>query len=88
MNVNRGLAQELSSTSLAVSEAILFCFLFFVIKRIGMRYRNMEKYGLGHWTLGLFFGPFFLPFYRGGGPPFGLREEWDAVHQYLGRGER
>ena len=53
-----------------------------------MRYRNMEKYGLGHWTLGLFFGPFFLPFYRGGGPPFGLREEWDAVHQYLGRGER
>ena len=31
---------------------------------------------------------FFLPFYRGGGPPLGLREEWDAVHQYLGRGER
>ena len=35
-------------------------FIFFVIKRIGMRYRHMEKYGLGHWTLGLFFGPFFF----------------------------
>lgn len=23
-----------------------------------------------------------------GGAPLGLREEWDAVHQYLGRGER
>ena len=23
-----------------------------------------------------------------GGPPLGLREEWDAIHQYLGRGER
>ena len=41
-------------------------FIFFVIKRIGMRYRHMEKYGLGHWALGLFFGPFFWPFYRGG----------------------
>ena len=54
-----------------------------------MRYRHMEKYELGHWTLGLFFGPFFF-FYHfiEGGPPLGLREEWDAVHQYLGRGER
>ena len=60
MNVNRGLAQELGSTSLAVNEAIFLFFLFFiVIKRIGMRYRHMEKYGLGHWALGLFFGPFF-----------------------------
>ena len=88
MNVNRGLAQELGLTSLAVSEAIFFCFLFFVIKRIGMRYRHMEKYGLGHWTLGLFFGPFFFYHFIEGGPPLGLREEWDAVHQYLGRGER
>ena len=52
-----------------------------------MRYRHMEKYGLGNGTLGLFFGPFFLPLIEGG-PPLGLREEWDAVHQYLGRGER
>ena len=57
MNVNRGLAQELGLTSLAVSEAIFF--FFFVIKRIGISYRHMEKYGLGHWALGLFFGPFF-----------------------------
>ena len=53
-----------------------------------MRYRHMEKYGLGHWTLGLFFGPFFFYHFIEGGPPLGLREEWDAVHQYLGRGER
>ena len=53
-----------------------------------MRFRHMEKYGLGHWTLGLFFGPFFFTILSRGGPPLGLREEWDAVHQYLGRGER
>lgn len=30
----------------------------------------------------------FFDHFIGGGPPLGLREEWDAVHQYLGRGER
>ena len=30
----------------------------------------------------------FLDHFIEGAPPLGLREEWDAVHQYLGRGER
>ena len=63
MNVNRGLAQELGLTSLAVSEAIFF---FFVIKRIGISYRHMEKYGLGHWALGLYLDHFLTILSRGG----------------------
>ena len=98
MNVNRGLAQVLGLTSLAVSEAIFF-FFFFVIKRIGISYRHMEKlwtWSLGRWTI--FWTIFFLPFYRGGATirtqggvgcsPSVLREGREADHCYSGRGGR
>ena len=57
----------------------------------------MGKYKLDHWTLGrldyfigLFFWTIFGPFYRGGGGgrPLVLKEGWDAVYQYSGRGEK
>ena len=38
--------------------------------------------------LDYFLDHFFFTILSRGGPPLGLREEWDAVHQYLGRGER
>ena len=59
--------------------------------------RHRVKYGLEHWTLGLFFGPlfwtfFFGPlfgsFYWGGGRPSEVREGWEADCYYLGRGGR
>ena len=45
------------------------------------------------WTIGLFywtiFWTIFGPFYRGGGGrPLVLKEGWDAVYQYAGRGEK
>ena len=46
------------------------------------------------WTIGLFywtiFWTIFGPFYRGGGGgrPLVLKEGWDAVYQYSGRGEK
>ena len=45
------------------------------------------------WTIGLFywtiFWTIFGSFYRGGGgKPLALKEGWDAVYQYSGRGEK
>ena len=55
----------------------------------------MGKYKLDHWTLGrldyfigLFFGLFLDHFIGGGGRPLVLKEGWDAVYQYSGRGEK
>ena len=49
----------------------------------------------GFWTgpffrpfFGLFFGPFFWTILQGGSTPLVLREGWDAVYQYSGRGGR
>ena len=54
--------------------------------------RHRVKYGLDYF-LDYFFNhlwtKFFGPFYRGGGStPLVLREGWDAVYQYRGRGGR
>lgn len=56
----------------------------------------MGKYKLDHWTpgrldhfIGLFFGLFLDHFIGGGrGRPLVLKEGWDAVYQYSGRGEK
>ena len=35
-----------------------------------------------------FFGPIFLDHFKGGSTPLVLREGWDEVYQYWGRGGR
>ena len=58
--------------------------------------RQRVKYGLDYFLdyfLGYFLNHFmdqifFGPFYRGGSTPLVLREGWDAVYQYRGRGGR